>query len=63
VKQVDRLNGWHRPSKRAKIAPASDWTLSEAEIAEIDALLAARARQLGRVGRKPPDISMLGQRR
>jgi len=47
VKQVDRLNRWHRPGQIAEIALASDWTFSDAEIAEIDALLAARAKQLG----------------
>jgi aryl-alcohol dehydrogenase-like predicted oxidoreductase len=36
--------GARRPGQVDEIAPASDWTLSEAEIAEIDALLAARAR-------------------
>ena len=39
--------GARRPGQVAEIAPASDWVLSEAEIAEIDGLLAARARQLG----------------
>jgi aryl-alcohol dehydrogenase-like predicted oxidoreductase len=39
--------GARRPGQVAEIAPASDWSLSEAEIAEIDALLAERARQLG----------------
>ena len=39
--------GARRPGQVAEIAPASDWVLSEAEIAEIDGLLAARAKQLG----------------
>ena len=47
MEQADRVNRWRRPGQFAEIAPASDWTLSEAEIAEIDALLAARAKQLG----------------
>jgi hypothetical protein len=56
VKQVDRLNRWHRPSKRAKIAPASDWTLSEAKIAEIDGLLVAHE-AIGLIRKKPPGDS------
>ena len=39
--------GARRPGQVDEIAPAADWTLGEAEIAEIDALLAARAKQLG----------------
>jgi aryl-alcohol dehydrogenase-like predicted oxidoreductase len=39
--------GARRPGQVAEIGPAADWVLSEAEIAEIDALLAARAKQLG----------------
>ncbi len=35
-----------RPAQADEIAPASEWTLSEAEIAEIDVLLAARAKHL-----------------
>jgi len=38
--------GARRPGQVAEIAPAADWVLGEAEIAEIDGLLAARAGQL-----------------
>jgi hypothetical protein len=38
---------WCRPAQIAVIAPAANRMLREAVIAEIDILLAARARQLG----------------
>ena len=38
--------GARRPAQIAEIALAADWTLSQAEIAEIDALLAVRAKQV-----------------
>jgi aryl-alcohol dehydrogenase-like predicted oxidoreductase len=38
--------GARQPEQVAQIAPAADWTLDEATLAEIEALQAARARQL-----------------
>jgi aryl-alcohol dehydrogenase-like predicted oxidoreductase len=39
--------GARRPEQVAQIAPAADWTLDEATLAEIEALQTARAGQLG----------------
>jgi aryl-alcohol dehydrogenase-like predicted oxidoreductase len=38
--------GARRPGQVDEIVPAGDWTLSEAELAEVDALLDARAKRL-----------------
>jgi aryl-alcohol dehydrogenase-like predicted oxidoreductase len=39
--------GARRPEQVAQTAPAADWTLDDATVAEVEALQAARARQLG----------------